>query len=208
MTAEQIDELLSPFSVSLTTQQLDQLAAYLALLLKWNARTNLTAVRDPEEMVKRHFGESLFAARLLFTRPEEAAGSLFDVGSGAGFPGLPIAIFAPQVQVTLAESQNKKATFLKEVVRHLKLTNVSVKNVRAETMTQTADVVTLRAVESFETVLPVAARLVCAGGRLALLIGEEQLAKAKGLLPDFQWSEPQPIPLSRNRIVALGRRGS
>src|SRR5580698_9800537 len=93
-----------------------KLSTYLDLLLKWNTRTNLTAIRDPEEIVCRHFGESLFAAQHL----DPAATTLLDFGSGAGFPGLPIALLRPEIQVTLAESQNKKATFLREVVRSLK----------------------------------------------------------------------------------------
>src|SRR6202021_2800782 len=86
------------------------------LLLKWNSRTNLTAIRDPEEIVRRHFGESLFTGTQL---PE--ATTLLDFGSGAGFPGLPIQLLLPNLQVTLAESQNKKATFLREVIRTLGL---------------------------------------------------------------------------------------
>src|SRR5665213_2921666 len=89
-----------------------QLSKYLDLLLKWNARTNLTAIRDPEEIVRRHFGESLFAARHL----DPKTATLLDLGSGAGFPGLPIALLCPEIQVTLAESQNKKASFLREAV--------------------------------------------------------------------------------------------
>src|SRR5205823_10935323 len=90
-----------------------QLSTYLDLLLKWNARTNLTAIRDPEEIVRRHFGESLFAAGHLpvedlgVSGPDSGPITLLDLGSGAGFPGLPIALLCPGVQVTLAESQNK-----------------------------------------------------------------------------------------------------
>lgn len=94
---------------------LPQLSAYLDLLLKWNARTNLTAIREPEEIVRRHFGESLFAASHLVAQVD----TLLDLGSGAGFPGLPIALFRPDIRVTLAESQNKKASFLREAVRTL-----------------------------------------------------------------------------------------
>ena len=97
-----------------------QLSAYLDLLLKWNARTNLTAIREPEEMVRRHFGESLFAGMHLGTRLSPGA-SLLDFGSGAGFPGLPIQLLHPEFQVTLAESQGKKASFLREAVRTLGL---------------------------------------------------------------------------------------
>src|SRR5260370_9522 len=105
------------------------------LLLKWNARTNLTAIRDPEEIVRRHFGESLFAARHLNpTTPDPSPMTLLDFGSGAGFPGLPIALLRPDLQVTLAESQNKKAAFLREAVRTLILPNVEVWDARVEAL--------------------------------------------------------------------------
>ncbi len=97
---------------------LGQLGVYLDLLLHWNDRTNLTAIRDPEEMVSRHFGESLFAG-LLLKRRLHAEATVLDFGSGAGFPGVPIQLLNPKFRVTLAESQGKKAAFLREVVRVL-----------------------------------------------------------------------------------------
>src|SRR6266436_3195406 len=112
-----IADLLPPYLPDPPATLVHQLSTYLDLLLKWNARTNLTAIRDPKEIVRRHFGESLFAARHI--APETR--TLLDFGSGAGFPGLPIALLHPEIQVTLAESQNKKATFLREVVRTLAL---------------------------------------------------------------------------------------
>ena len=96
MEISHIVELLAPYleGESLSPVQLQQITTYLDGLMKWNARMNLTAVRDPEQIVTRHFGESLFAARHLF--PDAVAVStLADVGSGAGFPGLPIAIARP-----------------------------------------------------------------------------------------------------------------
>ena len=86
---DRIPELLVPFleGSALSTAQLERLRAYLDLLLKWNSKINLTAVRDPEEIVTRHFGESLFAAKRLFQ--DNQAESVIDVGSGAGFPGIP-----------------------------------------------------------------------------------------------------------------------
>ncbi len=126
----------------------DQLSVYLELLLRWNARTNLTAIRQPEEIVRRHFGESLFAARFL-----GECGTLLDFGSGAGFPGLPIQLFRPDIAVTLAESQNKKATFLREVIRTLGLaTEVWSGRVEAMPPVRLFDVVTLRAVDNMEVV--------------------------------------------------------
>jgi 16S rRNA (guanine527-N7)-methyltransferase len=129
-----------------------QLSTYLDLLLKWNARTNLTAIREPEEIVCRHFGESLFAGRHL-----GSSTTLLDFGSGAGFPGLPIALLRPEVRVTLAESQNKKATFLREAIRTLGL-QVEVWPSRVETMpeSRTFDAVTLRAVDNMANAISAA----------------------------------------------------
>ena len=144
-------------------------------MLQWNARINLTAVRQPEEIVTRHFGESLFAARHLLARAgtglrpvqadcssaaESPALRVIDIGSGAGFPGLPLRIWAPHVRLTLIESNHKKATFLREVIRSLILTNVDVFAGRAESYPAQAEVVTLRAVERFDAALRIASRLV------------------------------------------------
>ncbi len=140
MEPARIAELLEPFltaplnsghseqreeSAVLTPDQLKYISMYIDMLLRWNARINLTAIRQPEEIVTRHFGESLFAARHLFPakltwgQPPQPALSeikdacirLIDVGSGAGFPGLPIKIWAPQLDLTLIESNHKKGHF-------------------------------------------------------------------------------------------------
>jgi 16S rRNA (guanine527-N7)-methyltransferase len=160
---------------------LAQLSTYLDLLLKWNARTNLTAIRDPEEIVRRHFGESLFAARHLPFETTDgstpAPATLLDLGSGAGFPGLPIALLRTGVRVTLAESQNKKAAFLREAVRTLNLTNVEVWAARAETMPDARQfrIVTLRAVDNMETALSAAKVRIAPGGLLAVLTTVQQV---------------------------------
>ena len=201
------------------------------MLLRWNARMNLTAVRQPEEIVTRHFGESLFAARHLFPQPEhpnapagqsiprppqpsaafEPSGEknstrLVDIGSGAGFPGLPIKIWSRHTHVTLIESNHKKATFLREVSRAITLTDVDVFSGRAEDFETSTDLVTLRAVERFEHVLPIAANLVAPHGRLSLLIVRRQMDSLARLAPTFQWSEPVPIPLSETRILLTGHQ--
>src|SRR5271154_4218188 len=97
-------------SVSLSLAQLNNISTYIDLLLRWNARINLTSVRDPEQIVTRHFGESLFAARILRDAGVLAGANqtLADLGSGAGFPGIPIKLLAPDLDLTLIESQNKK----------------------------------------------------------------------------------------------------
>jgi 16S rRNA (guanine527-N7)-methyltransferase len=231
MEPARIAELLQPFlgpanDQRLTTNDLSNISIYIDLLLRWNARINLTAIRHPEEIVTRHFGESLFAARHLFPAPvfpakttwgqpppavqaerSSASAPVIDVGAGAGFPGLPIKIWAPDINLTLIESNQKKATFLREVTRTLTLMDINVFPGRAEDYPNPpAEVVTLRAVERFETALPIAARLVAPGGRLALLISEAQLARAHDLAPEFAWPNPLDIPLSSTRRLVIGVR--
>src|SRR6185369_6106838 len=173
----EIAELLTSYTVGLElpTGIYDQLSAYLDLLLRWNAKTNLTAIRDPEQIVTRHFGESLFAAKVLFgDRPPGPETTLADLGSGAGFPGIPIKLAFPDLLVTLIESQNKKATFLKEVIRALRIEGIDVYNGRAEQWGKQADVVTLRAVERFESAMSTATYLLSPNGELCLLISVSQ----------------------------------
>ena len=204
MTPERLLKLLAPFlsKAQLSGVQLQQVATHLALLLKWNARTNLTAIRDPEEIIARHFGESLFAARLLVTPGSRERA--IDIGSGAGFPGLPLKIWSPNLELTLLEANQKKAVFLKEVVRALQLTGMTVSTDRAEQLQFRADLVCLRAVERFLAILPVARRLATSGGRIALLIGNSQLATAKSLLADVDWQPAVPVPSSSSRLVLVG----
>jgi len=207
MDATLIATLLAPFVVSPDPSLLAQLQCYLDLLLRWNARTNLTAVRDPEQMVTRHFGESLFAARVLLGNEaaSQSVRTLADVGSGAGFPGIPIKLFAPETRLTLIEAQNKKATFLREAIRALDLHDAEVFQGRAEQWGRVADLVTLRAVERFEHILPIAASLVSAQGRLGLLVGEAQIEPAKNALgSQWQWSAPHIAPGSSGRVVLVG----
>jgi 16S rRNA (guanine527-N7)-methyltransferase len=229
MRAEHIAELLEPFlgrkgPEQLADQNLERISMYIEILLRWNAKINLTAIRDPEEIVTRHFGESFLLALQLFPgarrgRPDsswqsstrleskETACRLADLGTGAGFPGIPIAIWNPAVSVTLIEANHKKAIFLREVVRNLGLTRVNVENVRGETLaSEEFDIVTLRAVERFKEAFAVAAHLIRPSGRLALLISSSQATDVQTNCTNFAWSATQPIPLSEQRIVLIGTR--
>jgi 16S rRNA (guanine527-N7)-methyltransferase len=208
LTAARIAELLRPFVEDTPPGLAEQLRIYLELLLKWNARINLTAVRDPAQIVTRHFGESLFAARVLKEAGAlEGSPTLSDIGSGAGFPGLPIKLFAPHLYLVLIESQNKKATFLREAIRTLKLTDAEVFGGRAEAWGKSADIVTLRAVEKSESAFTSAFSMVAGGGTLALLIGETQAESARQIV-GTGWSvfAQRPIPESSARIVWMARR--
>jgi 16S rRNA (guanine527-N7)-methyltransferase len=146
-----------PRDAKIPNRLYEQLAVYLQLLLKWNARTNLSAIRDPEEIVRRHFGESLFAAHQLSLGGLRRE-TLLDFGSGAGFPGLPIQLLCPGMRVTLGESQSKKAAFLREAVRALGL-DTEVWPARVEAMPQDRqfDVVALRAVDRMNLAVAAAA---------------------------------------------------
>ncbi|MFZ1005829.1 MAG: 16S rRNA (guanine(527)-N(7))-methyltransferase RsmG [Candidatus Sulfotelmatobacter sp.] len=206
---------------ALSPAQLGSISTYINILLRWNARINLTAIRNEKEIVTRHFGESLFVARHLFPnhihveadafvrQPDQSSPiRLADLGSGAGFPGLPIKLWAPEISLTLIESNQKKATFLREVVRALSLTEVKIQNTRAEDLPQHQpfDVVTLRAVEGFTAALRTAVTLLASAGCLALLIGSSQLDQARSTLPEISWSSPLLIPKSQSRMLLLGSR--
>jgi 16S rRNA G527 N7-methylase RsmG len=278
MNSTRISALLEPFLEDpLSESQLNQISIYIDLLQRWNTRINLTAIRTEEEIVARHFGESLFLARHVFPpslndvartpssanantaempappispnpchpershviceadamaeskdpssttksgAPEDPRGStdhrppttdrVLDIGSGAGFPALPLKIWAPQIHLTLIESNHKKSAFLKEVSRALTFTNINVIAERAETILASrdhpqAEVVTLRAVEHFETILPQAATFLAANATLALLIGTSQLPYA-ALQATINWQPPIPVPGSNTRVLILGCR--
>ncbi len=170
LSEARIATLLTDYYPDPSPLLLSQLSVYLDLLVKWNDRTNLTAIRSPEEMVRRHFGESLFAALHL-----PAAKTLLDLGSGAGFPGLPIQLAHPGLQVTLAESQNKKASFLREVVRSLGLATV-IWGQRSELLPASTrfDVVTMRAVDNPAAALVEARSRLAVDGRILHLTSQAE----------------------------------
>lgn len=203
MDTANIARLLQPF-IQLDEMRLAAISKYIDLLIKWNARINLTAIRAPEEIVQRHFGESLFAAKHILA--EKSVKTAIDLGSGAGFPGVPYALLAPEVEITLIESSQKKSTFLKELIYSLGLKNVKVFSGRAESYSQTGDLVMLRAVERFEEVLLLALSLVSPSGRLALLIATSQIDLAKSLLEDVQWQVPLVIPSGHSRVLLVGTK--
>jgi len=190
-----IAELLAPYVGDAATPPslLQQLSLYLDLLLRWNARTNLTAIREPEEIVRRHFGESLFAGRHLAPLiPAEA--TLLDFGSGAGFPGLPIQLLLPQLRVTLAESQGKKASFLREAVRTLGLpTEVWADRVESLPPSRLFAAVTLRAVDRMEQAVAAARLRIAPGGWLVTLSAE----------PASEGSLSFPVPGTESSLLTL-----
>ena len=198
-----IDDALRAAGIKgLDSQVSARFGTYLELILRWNARTNLTAVREPEGIIQRHFLESIACARML---PVGIA-TLLDFGSGAGLPGIPIAICRPEIAVTLAESQGKKAAFLREAVRGLEL-NAAVFAGRAESLPTQFDCVTLRAVDRMEQAVNAAAALVRIWGWLAPMTTTSNLSKLQSAVgPRFTWATPKPLPGSDERILALATK--
>ncbi|HKO12490.1 MAG TPA: 16S rRNA (guanine(527)-N(7))-methyltransferase RsmG [Acidobacteriaceae bacterium] len=196
-----IAELAGQFQLS--AEQAQRFESYLDLLVRWNARMNLTAVRAPDEIVQRHFAECIFAARQI---PREVK-TLLDFGSGAGLPGIPIAICRPEIRVTLAESQGKKAAFLREVVRTLGL-QAEVWDRRVEQMPpeRSFDAVTLRAVDKMAEACRTALARIAAGGCLlafATRATEPELRRIGGIA----WQEGLPIPGSEQGLLLSAVRG-
>jgi 16S rRNA (guanine527-N7)-methyltransferase len=174
---------------------------YLSLLLKWNARTNLTSVREPDQIVQRHFAESIFAAEQL---PSDVK-TLLDFGSGAGFPGIPIAICRPKTTVTLAESQGKKAAFLREAVRTLGLkAEVWAGRVEAMPEERVFDAVTLRAVDKMPAACRTAVRRLAEGGWVGVF-ATRATEDAIRAVPGLRWGDAVTIPGAEQAVLLQGR---
>ena len=198
-----LNELLKASGLpELQPQLVGQFEAYLALLLRWNARLNLTAIRDQESILSRHFVESIACAHAL----PEGTQTLLDFGSGAGFPGIPVALCCPEISVTLAESQGKKAAFLREAVRTLGLT-ASIWAYRAETLQSTFDCVVMRAVDRMETAVSAASLLVSQGGWLLLMTtGPELPTLQRAAGEGFVWRAPVRLASGLDRLFLIGNR--
>lgn len=180
----------------------ERFGAYLSLFVRWNERVNLSSFQDEDEIINRHLVESIYVARRL---PPGVA-SLLDYGSGGGLPGIPIALCRPEIAVTLAESQGRRAAFLQEAVRVLNL-SARVWGKRAETLRQAFDCVILRAVDRMPEAVANASRLIGANGWLALMTTDadaDQLKTKAGA--DFRWEPPLRLPASESRLLALGRK--
>ena len=198
LSNETIRALLKPYvSAELSDGLIGQVSEYLDLLIRWNGRISLTAVRRPEEMIERHFGECLYTGAHLASRLP-AGSTLLDYGSGPGFPGLPIQMLLPGIQVTVAESQAKKVAFLREVIRTLGLeAEVWPRRVEEMVVDRRFDAVTMRAVEKMATTVEDATARVCEGGWLAALVGSGiQVAGSEELL--IPGSEQRRLLVWRN----------
>jgi len=202
-TAMRLNELLVEAGLAtVDAGTAEKFSTYVSLILRWNERTNLTAIRDEEGILSRHIVESIALARFLPTAVE----TLLDFGSGAGLPGIPVALCRPEIRVTLAESQGKKAAFLQQAGRELGL-SIVVHAGRAETLREQFDCVAMRAVDRMSEAVALAAGLVKSDGWLALMTTDGDwrgLTKSAG--SGFHWAVTETLAGGDKRIVVMGRR--
>jgi 16S rRNA (guanine527-N7)-methyltransferase len=194
--------LIAAGQAPLDDETASRVVDYLSLFIRWNGRINLSSVRDEEGILARHIVESIEVAR------ELPAGicSLLDFGSGGGLPGIPIALCRPEIAVTLAESQGKKAAFLQEAARVLEI-QAQVHAGRAEGLRTVFDCVVLRAVDKMPKAVAAAVPLVAPTGWLALMTTTDELPGLKlAAGPEFSWVTVKPLTGSSHRIVAFGSR--
>jgi len=201
-----IRKALSEFRIDADTNQIGQIQEYVRLLLVWNEKVNLTAIRDPLEILHRHFCESMFAANVVELRKCRLA----DIGTGAGFPGLALKILLSEAQIVLVESNIKKATFLAEVVRALGITGVNVLVSRYEELGDEiapVDFLLARALGEFEIFLKWAASERVDAKRVILWVGAadvEQVLKS----PGWFWEPPVSVPQSLRRVLLMGNKAT
>jgi 16S rRNA (guanine527-N7)-methyltransferase len=202
--SDTIHRAMKEFGLTANDPQVQQIQEYTRLLLKWNEAINLTAIRDPLEILYRHICESMFAASVV----PLGSGRLADVGSGGGFPGLPLKILCPQLELFLIESNVKKATFLAEVVRDLGLTGARVLVSRYEELGEEVaplDFVCSRALGEFPEFVKWASTREVDAQHLLLWVGGRDLQDVKGL-PGWQWQEPCQVPQSLRRFLLVGTK--
>src|ERR1700674_1592940 len=204
LSAEAIRRALGEFQLTAGDEQVLQIQQYIRMLLGWNERVNLTAIRDPLAILYRHFCESMYAAA---SAPMEN-GRLADVGSGAGFPGLPLKIIRPGLRVFLVESNVKKATFIAEVIRGLGLTDAQVLVRRYEELGEEVaplDYVCSRALGEFPPFLERAGSEQVAAKQVILWIGARDLPEIRKIRT-WEWREPIQVPHSLRRVLLIGSR--
>jgi len=204
LSEEIIRRALRDFQITLSEEQVTYIQRYTTILQHWNEKLNLTAIKDPLEILHRHFCESMYAAVAVPIN----SGRLADIGSGPGFPGLPLKILRPELQLVLVESNIKKGTFLAEVIRELGLLNARVLISRYEELGEELaplDFVCSRAVGEFGPFLDWAASDRVSAGRVILWIGGRDLDEARKSV-QWDWQEPIPVPQSLRRYLLVGSK--
>jgi 16S rRNA (guanine527-N7)-methyltransferase len=202
--AQQLAQGVQELGVALPARAQERLLQYLALLQKWNRVYNLTAVREPHRMVSHHLLDSLAVAPLI------RGATLLDVGSGAGLPGIPLALALPDTRVTLLDANHKKAAFLKQAVTELELGNAAVACERVESWKPAMrfEVVISRALSDLAEFVALAGRHVAAGGRLAAMKGVHPYDEIAQLPQGWQVRQVTPVAVpglrAQRHLVLMG----
>jgi len=201
LSSTHIASLLAPYYFVKDQTVIERIEAYIALLLEWNKKISLTRITEPVEIVKFHFGESLFAASIL----KISDGRLADVGSGAGFPGLPLAMAMPLLQVILIEANARRAAFLSEAVRRLDLANVMVLRSRMEDVESVRpfDFICARAIGKHANLILWSSENLTPRGRIVLFVGEGDIETVRKTT-HWNWAPAVRIPDSLRRFVLSG----
>ncbi len=204
LSDDDIRERLAKYGVEASGPQCEQTRAYIALLLKWNRAISLTTITDEADILRFHFGESVFALSAINAGVH---GRLADVGAGAGFPGLPLRIFSDRIELVLIESNSKKCAFLGEVARQLGLTGVRVLHDRYDEALQAlsgrVDVVVSRALGDYVELLNSASHALSTGGGVVLWLGDRG-AKEIRATDGWTWDACLQIPGSERRFLLHG----
>jgi len=203
-SAAAIQRAASEFDLQIGNKQIEQIQQYTKILLAWNDRINLTAIRDPLEILYRHFCESMYGATVV---PVEKC-RLADVGSGAGFPGLPLKIIRPDLEVFLIESNIKKATFMVEVIRELGLTDAKVLVSRYDELGEEVaplDFVCSRALGDFAKLLAWAGSPQVSAKNVLFWLGGRDLGEVRAI-SGWDWDAAKPMPHSLQRLLLLGSK--
>jgi 16S rRNA (guanine527-N7)-methyltransferase len=183
----------------LSGAQYDLLARHYSMMCRWNRRINLTRIIDPDDAARFHYAESLFGARFLGD-----ARTVLDIGSGAGFPGVPLAVLCSDVQVTALEANNKKALFLNEVREEIRLANFAVLRSRIEQFDCTGyDLLTCRALDRAEDILPPIVQRLSPSQRLMLYCSRDLIQKLAKDSTTKHTSTIHQIPQTSSRIIAM-----
>jgi 16S rRNA (guanine527-N7)-methyltransferase len=202
LSVREIHNMLDSYELAATDQLCEQIREYIGLLLLWNRRISLTSITSPEEIVRTHFAESLLATKAC----GEIYGRLADVGTGAGFPGIPLRMYIPALRLTLIEPNAKKCAFLAEVARALELKDVEIIQKRYEDVRRPEpplDIVTARALGQFLEFAEWAESVLAPNGRLMVWTGPDgriDLERRKSV----RWLDPYVIPRTKHRLIVSG----